>query len=379
VSARRALLVIDRGGDEPEALELAESAGYRISGIVPVRRIGDGRVGISAGKAGEVAELARSSDVDAVIVYGQLNSSQAFNLMRDSGVGVVDRDKLILEIFALRAGTPEAKLQVKLAELTYEIPRLKELIRRVKMGEQPGLYGYGEYEVEKYYDHVRKLRMRILEELRRYSRHRDLQRRGRSRWGMPIISLAGYTGAGKTTLFNALSKERKPVTGRAFTTLTTTTREMWLGDGEYALLTDTVGFLSGLPHYMIEAFKSTLEELGYADVVLLVVDAAEEPEVVARKYGTSIEILQELSVEPSRIVNVFNKADLVDGGRIAGLADRLGARDYVAISARDRAGLGDLRREILRVLGRGPAEARASPEAGAEPDGARPISDRGAR
>ncbi|BBE41451.1 GTPase HflX [Conexivisphaera calida] len=363
---RRALLAVERGVDESEALELMESADYEVVEIVPVRKIGEGRTGISTGKAEEISERAKEAGVDAIAVYGRLSSSQAFNLMKESGVDVVDRDKLILEIFALRARTPEAKLQVKMAELTYELPRLRELIRRIRMGEQPGLYGYGEYEVERHYDHVRKLRIRIGRELRKYSRHREVQRQGRRRWGMPVVSLAGYTGAGKTTLFNALSKERRPVTGHAFTTLTTTTRTMWLGGDRHALLTDTVGFLSGLPHYMIEAFKSTLEELKYADVVLLIVDASEDPAVVRRKYETSMEILQELSVEPPRVLQVLNKVDRVGMDGVVKVAAELGMRDYVVISAKERLGMDELRRNVLRILeAEERQEATASPEAGA--------------
>lgn len=372
---RRALLVVGREEDPSEAIELAESAGYEVVEIERARRVGEGRLGISSGKAEEVFERAREAGAEAIIMYGSLSSSQAFNAMKESGLSILDRDKLVLEIFARNARTPEAKLQVKLAELTYELPRLKELIRRVRMGEQPGLYGYGEYEVEKYYDHIRRMRGRILEELERYRRHREVQRQGRRRWGMPLISLAGHTGAGKTTLFNALSNERRPVTGRAFTTLTTTTRTIWLGDGRRALLTDTVGFLSGLPHYMIEAFHSTLEELSYADAVLLVIDASDDPEIAIRKYSTSIEILQELSVEQRRVLHVLNKVDVVGAGGAAGLAEELGIGDYVAISAREGLGLEELRRRIRGILGLEaelPAGARASRAAG----GAR---DRGSR
>ena len=364
---RRALLVLERDADGEEALELLRSADYEVVEIAQVKRVGEGRMGLPTGKAEEVSRRARELGVDALAVYGRLTSSQAFNLMRESGVRVVDRDKLILEIFALRARTPEAKLQVKMAELTYELPRLKELIRRVKMGEQPGLYGYGEYEVERYYDHVKRMRLRIERELREYRRHREVQRQGRRRWGMPLISLAGYTGAGKTTLFNSLSKERRPVTGHAFTTLTTTTRVIWLGGDRHALLTDTVGFLSGLPHYMIEAFKSTLEELSYADVVLLVVDASEDPSVVRRKYYTSMEILQELSVDQNRILPVLNKVDRAGLEGAARVAAELELRGYVAISAKERLGLEELRAGILRIL---EAEGcqwtqQVSPEAGA--------------
>jgi GTP-binding protein HflX len=364
---RRALLVVGREEDPSEAIELAESAGYEVVEIERARRVGEGRLGISSGKAEEVFERAREAGAEAIIMYGSLSSSQAFNAMKESGLSILDRDKLVLEIFARNARTPEAKLQVKLAELTYELPRLKELIRRVRMGEQPGLYGYGEYEVEKYYDHIRRMRGRILEELERYRRHREVQRQGRRRWGMPLISLAGHTGAGKTTLFNDLSNERRPVTGRAFTTLTTTTRTIWLGDGRRALLTDTVGFLSGLPHYMIEAFHSTLEELSYADAVLLVIDASDDPEIAARKYSTSIEILQELSVEQRRVLHVLNKVDVVGAGGAAGLAEELGIGDYVAISAREGLGLEELRRRIRGILGLEaelPAGARASRAAG---------------
>lgn len=354
---RRAVLVVERKeGDIREAIELARSAGYQVLDVVGVKSFGQQKYGVSTGKIDEVKESVNTFEADTVIVDFSLKSSQSFNLRKAIKVDIIDREKLILEIFAKRARTPEAKLQVKLAEMTYELPRIRELVRRVRLGEQPGLYGYGEYEVERYYDHVRRLQVKIRRELQKVQVHRKVQRVGRRRWGMPFISLAGYTGVGKTTLFNALAKERKAVSDMAFTTLTTTTRSMWLAEGKYAVLTDTVGFISRIPHYMIEAFKSTLEELTFADVVLLVVDMGEPVNTMVRKLETSYDILQELSVDKGLIIPVFNKVDLLETDglehKVEAISQHVYGCPYVLVSARRKIGFDSLREAILRIVGR---------------------------
>jgi GTP-binding protein HflX len=353
--AKKAILVVSKNDSEArEAVELAESAGYTVVEVVKSKKLGVSKFGITQGKALEIKEKVASRNADLVIIDSSLKSSQSFNLMKLLGVPVVDREKLILEIFALRARTPEAKLQVKLAELIYEMPRARELVRRVRMGEQPGLYGYGEYEVERYYDHVRRMQVRIKRELERMHVHRRVQRDARRRHGYPLVSLAGYTRAGKTTLFNVLTKEKQPVLGRAFSTLTTTTRSAWVGGDQYVLLTDTVGFISRIPHYMIEAFKSTLEELRYSDLILLVVDISEPLETVRLKLETSLNTLKELSVDMTRVIYVFNKIDLLGES-----SDKVGSElrdlisdglDSVYVSAKKKTGISELRSKIRGAI-----------------------------
>lgn len=365
---RRAVLVVSRDeGELKEALELAESAGYTVVDVVKTKKLSVSKYGVTQGKVLEIKERINSVNAGVVIIDSSIRSSQGFNLMKALRVPVVDREKLILEIFAQRARTPEAKLQVRLAELTYELPRVKELVRRVRMGEQPGLYGYGEYEVEKYYDHIKRMQIKIRQELKRVNVHRMVQRNARIRHGYPLVSLAGYTGAGKTSLFNVLAKERQQVLGRAFSTLTTTTRSVWVGDNQRVLLTDTVGFISRVPHYMVEAFKSTLDELRYSDLVLLVIDISEPIQVVRSKLETSLNTLKELLVDRNRVLYVFNKIDIAnnDPRRVSSelgesTSDGVGV---VFVSAKERIGIDELRGKIREALSRVKASLEeASPE-----------------
>ena len=247
---------------------------------------------------------------DAVLFDEHLKSIQIYNLAKLTGIEVIDRDKIILDIFSKRALTTEAKLQVALAELRYEMPRAREKVRMARMGEQPGFFGLGRYEVDVYYRSIRRRISSISKKLRSVGKRRKLHRQNRVRYNMPAISIAGYTGVGKTTLFNLLTGESNPIAGEVFTTLTTTTRAALLSSSK-VLISDTVGFISRLPEYVVEAFKSTLEELVYADLVLLVMDISDNKEDMRSKYWESISITSELGVSPSKTLLVFNKADTV--------------------------------------------------------------------
>ncbi len=293
-----------------EAIELSRSAGYIPVYVFQVKVLKGGKYGLTTGKAFELKDLVIEKRPDLVIVDEQLSASQIYNLSKLLNVNVIDRIRLILNIFEKRAATTEAKLQVKLAELQYEVPRIREIVRLSKMGEQTGPMGYGAYEVDKYIRFLKRQIVSLRRKLEKERVRRDLFRKKRLEENKFIVSLAGYTAAGKTTLFNALTDENKPVTGKLFTTLTTTARKM--KGYEDIIIIDTVGFIERLPHFMIESFKSTLEELQFSDVILLVLDYSLKEEEFLRKYKASLQVLNELGVDLGKVVLVLNKIDLKD-------------------------------------------------------------------
>ncbi|MGC8664869.1 MAG: GTPase HflX [Nitrososphaeria archaeon] len=292
---------------EQEALELAFSAGYRPLTTFKVKSMKEGKYGLPTGKAEQLKNMAEELKPELVIVDEQLTASQIYHLSKLLGVKTIDRIRLILDIFEKRAMTTEAKLQVKLAELQYEVPRIRETVRLAKMGEQTGPMGYGAYEVDKYIRFLNRQINGLRKKLDRERMRRSLQRQKRIEEDKFIVALAGYTGAGKTTLFNALTNENKTVTGKMFTTLTTTIRK--INGMENVYLSDTVGFIERLPHYLIESFKSTLEELKYSDLILLVLDYSLDEELFWRKYTASLNVLEELEVNLDNVVAVLNKVD----------------------------------------------------------------------
>lgn len=335
-----------------EALGLAEAAGYEIVGLATQSFLKRAKYGVGEGKAQEVKRLVVEKKADCIVFDEKQGSSQIYNLTKLTGVEVIDREKLILQIFNIRANTAEAKLQVKLAELKYELPRAREKVRLAKQGEQPGFYGLGEYEVDVYYSDIQRRIISISRKLKEVKKRRELHRQHRQRLGLPIISLAGYTGVGKTTLFNSLTGESKEVDKGVFTTLTTTTRAIYI-DGSKVLVSDTVGFISRLPRYMLDAFHATLEELTYADLILLILDASENTNTLIRKYRDCVRILTELNVLPSKVVLVFNKVDLISKQEALGKAIAVNAveDEYFMISAKEGIGLDELKKRIAkRVL-----------------------------
>ncbi|MEM3382751.1 MAG: GTPase HflX [Nitrososphaerales archaeon] len=294
-----------------EALGLAEAADYKVIKLVTQKYLLRAKYGIGSGKAEELKNMIKGINIDAILFDEKLRSVQIYNLAKLTGVEVIDRERLILEIFNKRASSAEAKLQVQLAELKYEIPRAREKVRLAKIGEQPGFFGLGRYDVDDYYRMIRRRIAVIMKKLKQVSKRRELYRSKRLKVNLPLISFAGYTGAGKTSLFNILVRESKDIGKGLFTTLTTTTRSLKLSESK-VLISDTVGFISRLPPYMIEAFKATLEELTYANLILLVIDASEPLENMIRKYQSCVNILAELGVSPLNILPIFNKFDLTN-------------------------------------------------------------------
>ena len=247
---------------------------------------------------------------EKIIIDNKLKPVQAYNLAKLTGIEVIDRYRLILEIFAKRVTSKEAKLQIRLAELQYQLPRARESVRLARMDEQPGFMGLGQYEIDIYYDHVKRQMTQIKQELQKIREKRDLHRTRRLDLGFSLISLAGYTNAGKSTLFNSLTKESTLVGPGLFTTLSTTTRRIKI-DGRRVLITDTVGFIDRLPLELIEAFHSTLEETIFSDLILLIMDISEPISDVKRKLRVCLDTIRDIGVIGIPIITVLNKIDLL--------------------------------------------------------------------
>lgn len=309
--------------DETEISELTEAACYKVVHILSQKYLSKAKFGLGEGKAKELEKLVNETDSETIIFDSKLKTTQIYNLAKLTRCEIIDRERLILEIFSKRAKTKEAKLQVELAELAYEIPRAKERVRLAKNSEQPGFYGLGKYEVDVYTRALKKRISSIKSKLRNEVKRRELHRLRRSKIELPIISLAGYTGVGKTTLFNRLTKKNKLVSSDYFTTLTTSTSSINI-EGFKFIISDTVGFISRLPTYMVEAFKSTLEELVYSSHVLLMIDISKSLEDLLTHYHSCVDILNELQVSQSRILIIFNKTDLVDKDKLRIGINRLG-------------------------------------------------------
>jgi len=357
----RAIIVERRLPGERSHLDelraLAEAAGYEVVGQLEQVRKPDPKYQIGSGKAEELAEMVKRLKADVVIFDNELKPVQAYNLAKLTGVEAIDRFQLILQIFAQRATTTEAKLQVKLAGLRYELVRAKEKVRLAKMGEQPGFMGLGKYEADIYYEMIKKQIATIRRKLRRIRKRRELHRERRRKIGFPTGSLSGYTNAGKSSLFYALTGEYVQISPALFTTLTTTTR-LAPFDGRVALLIDTVGFIDRLPVVLIEAFRSTLEETALSDVIILVVDVSEPLEEIERKLRCCLDTLDEIGAEKVPKVTALNKIDLLDEGELSWKLEYVSkvVEEPIPISALYGTNLGELRAKVAALL---PGFARA--------------------
>ena len=276
VSKKNAILVSLRD-DIEEIKLLAESKNYEILKIfIQHRNKPDVTNYIGRGKRNEIKTFIEESEesIDVVIIDGTLKPSQWFLLEHYWKIDVYDRIRLILMIFRDRADCKEARLQVRLAELQYERPFVRELIHRARSGEHPGLMAGGEYQVDDYYEMMKKQMKQIKEKLNHIRKQRNIRRHHRQHSGYYLVSLAGYTNAGKSSLLNALTGEQVDVENKLFSTLSTTTRKLSQLNIPI-LMTDTVGFIQRLPAWIIDAFHSTLEEIKDADLVVLVIDVSD--------------------------------------------------------------------------------------------------------
>ena len=351
----RAIIVERRLPGERSHLDelraLAEAAGYEVVGQLEQVREPDPKYQIGSGKAEELAEMVKRLKADIIIFENELKPVQAYNLAKLTGVEAIDRFQLILQIFAQRASTREAQLQVKLAALRYELVRAKEKVRLAKMGEQPGFMGLGKYEADIYYEMIKKQIATIRRKLERIRKKRQLHRERRRKIGFPVVSLSGYTNAGKSTLFYALTGEYVQISPSLFTTLTTTTR-MANFAGRVALLIDTVGFIDRLPVVLVEAFRSTLEETALSDVIILVVDISEPMDEVERKLKCCLDTLDEIGAGKVPRITALNKIDLLSEEELSekkALVSKM-VEDPVPISALYGTNLDELASRVAELL-----------------------------
>ncbi len=346
------LITYDREGIADEAAGLCDAAGYQIVHTVRQRFLKRPKYGISSGILERLKEIAERVHPDVIIYDEILKPSQNYNLASALHIEILDREALILEIFESRASSAESKLQVRLAQLRYEMSRARERVRLSRMGEQAGFMGIGKFEVDVYYNDIKHRINTTRTKLEKSGKQRELHRQGRKRMGFKTISLAGYTSAGKTTLFNRLTGEERAEGEELFTTLSTTTRRLEV-DGELFLMSDTVGFINKLPAYMIDAFKSTLEELLHADAVVVVIDAGDPPQKMEKKFSSCMRTLGELGVQRERMVYALNKADLIGHEKISGAIEMLGltGRRVVPVSARTGENAKHLKEAIRDVAG----------------------------
>ncbi|MBS3748415.1 MAG: GTPase HflX [Candidatus Thermoplasmatota archaeon] len=355
--SKKAGILVSLHDDVNEIRLLAESNDYHIvNTFVQHRDHPDVTSYIGIGKRDEIKEYIATSeeDISVVIIDGTLKPSQWFVLENYWKVTVYDRLRLILMIFKDRADRKEAQLQVRLAELQYERPFVRELIHRARSGEHPGLMAGGEYQVDDYYEMMKKQMKQIKEKLDHIRKQRHLRRHHRHHSGYFLVSLAGYTNAGKSSLLNVLTDEQIDVEDRLFSTLSTTTRK--LNQSHIPILmTDTVGFIQRLPAWIIDAFHSTLEEIKDADVVILVVDASDSFSVFQRKVKTSMDELSDLGVTNPVLV-VLNKTDLISNEQVDVKEQFVSAFcagkkfDMVSISVHQHLHLDELLKKLYSLL-----------------------------
>jgi GTP-binding protein HflX len=357
--------VEDGDPDTEEIRDLARAAGYTVVGEVTQTRTEDPALCLGEGKVEELAALVATEGATTVVFDNRLGPYQTYNLGNKlpEGIEVIDRFKLILDIFGQRAQTKKAQLQVELAELRYELPRAEAKASLAKRDERPGFMGLGEYDESRERD-IKAQISRIKDELERIEQTEAHRREQRRESGFDLVALAGYTNAGKSTLLRQLAEDldideneglhpdldaTAESENRLFTTLGTTTRRAEF-DRRDVLVTDTVGFIADLPHWLVESFRSTLSEVYRADLVLLVVDVSDPIEEIREKLVTCHDTLYERNEAP--IVTVLNKTDLVDDDELERKREALSALapTPVVVSAKTGGNIDALRERIDEEL-----------------------------
>jgi GTP-binding protein HflX len=337
----------ERSLDELERL-LDTAGGTVFARVIQVKDSFDSRTCIGSGKVKEISDLCRDNAIDLVIFDFELTPAQIRNLENDIGedVRVIDRSMLIRDIFALHATSSEGKLHVELAQLRYSAPRLigrgTEMSR---LGGGIGTRGPGETKLESDRRHMKEKVVALEKRLAEMEHNRAVMRAQRDRSGLPKVALVGYTNAGKSTLLNALTGAGVLSEDKLFATLDPTTRKLELPCGESILLTDTVGFIRKLPHHLVKAFKSTLDEVVYSDILLIVSDV-NDPEV-AEHIEVTKEVIEDLSASDKPIIYVYNKCDMLE--REIPSND---TADTVFVSGVTGQGIDDLLSEIERTVQR---------------------------
>ena len=329
--------------EELDAL-LETAGGFCTAKVLQNRHTPDSHSFIGEGKAQEVKMLVEATEATMVIFDNELSPGNIRALEEIMGVPVMDRSALILDIFAQRAKTKEGRLQVELAQYKYLLPRLSGMGKSLsRQGGGIGTRGPGETKLESDRRHIRERISRLQNELEQVRQVRAVQRERRMKNSVPVVAIVGYTNAGKSTLLNKLTDAGIPANNRLFDTLDTTSRQLHVSDNLDVVLSDTVGFIAKLPHHLVDAFRATLEELEYADLLLHVIDSSdpnrqEHIEVVDR-------LISKLAKPGTKVLRCYNKADLVSPEDIP-----IG-EDVVKMSARTGMGMEELLQAIEKALG----------------------------
>ena len=339
----KAQTATDETLEELEAL-LETAGGFCTGKVLQNRHTPDSHSFIGEGKAQEVKMLVEVTESTMVVFDNELSPGNIRALEEIIGVTVLDRSALILDIFAQRAKTREGRLQVELAQYQYLLPRLSGMGKSLsRQGGGIGTRGPGETKLESDRRHIRERINRLRDELEQVRQVRSVQRERRMKNSVPVVAIVGYTNAGKSTLLNQLTDAGIPANNRLFDTLDTTSRQLTVSDNLDVILSDTVGFIAKLPHHLVDAFRATLEELEYADLLLHVIDSSdpnreEHIEVVDK-------LISKLAKPGTQVLRCYNKADLVDATEIP-----IG-EDVVKISAKHGYGMQELLAAIERTLG----------------------------
>lgn len=331
--------------DELEAL-LETAGGECVAKVLQNRHAPDPHSFVGEGKAEEIRELAAIHAAEMVVFDNDLSPSQIRALEEITGATVLDRSALILDIFAQRARTAEGRLQVELAQYKYLLPKLSGMGKSMsRLGGGIGTRGPGETKLETDRRHIRARIDRLEEELEQVRKLRAVERRRRQKNEIPVVALVGYTNTGKSTLLNRLTGADIPANNRLFDTLDTTTRQLAVSDRLSVLLSDTVGFIAKLPHHLVDAFRATLEELAYADLLIHVIDAA-DPD---REDHIQVveKLISQLANPETPVIRCYNKADLVEPEALPV------GQNSVAISARTGQGIDRLFALVERELSKG--------------------------
>ncbi|MCM8818085.1 MAG: GTPase HflX [Candidatus Omnitrophica bacterium] len=350
---KRAVLVITKDKskyeieeEREELLSLARTLGIKIVEIFYINLpLINPATYIGKGKLFEIKNFVQKNNISIFIFEKDLSPVQQRNIEEILNIKVIDRTELILYIFGEHAKSKEGKIQVELAQLTYLLPRLTgHGIALSRLGGGLGTRGPGEMKLEVYRRRIKDRIHNLKEKIKEIERHRELLRKSRELF--PSVSLLGYTNVGKSCLLNALSASNLYVANKLFATLDPATRAVYLGDDKICLVSDTVGLMKDIPHHLIEAFKSTLEEVKYSNLILCVYDISKSN--LEKQKNTIIDVLKILEIEEKPIVNVYNKIDLLSKEELEILKQR--NQEGIFISAKTKQGIEELKKTLKEIL-----------------------------